>query len=158
MGLQITVNPGAPTPEGLAIELWLRSRQRVRVDSLSVVGLCPRGTELGPTVLVPLPTRLLGERRLQVTLRLGAVTPARVCCRVWLLGASEPVVAMAPVVCAVSYPGLPADLAACLDEVCIDHDEDAFQMFVGDFCRGVDPDDMGYDAVEAARRGLLFED
>jgi hypothetical protein len=158
MGLEITVRPGAPTLDGLAVELCLRSKRRIVVDALSVVGLCPLGNELSPKVLVPIPARLLGERRIEVRLRIGSVTPARVCCRAWLEGVSSPLVFFGPVVCAVAYPGLPPALAACLDEVCIDPDEQAFQMFVGDFCDGLDTEELGLDEVEEALRDLFFDD
>jgi len=158
MSLEITVEPGSPTSEGLAVALWLRTRTRVRLDTLSLVGLCPEGTELGPKVLVPLATPLVGERRLDVQLRMGAVTPARVCCRAWLAGAVDPLVFLSPVLCALAYPGLSPELAACLDDVCIDHDEAAFQMFVGDFCQGFDPTDVPFDELQDALRDLMTDD
>ena len=158
MSLEITVEPGIPGPEGLTVALWLRSTTRVCLDTVSLVGLCPEGSELGPKVLVPIPAPLQGERRLEVLLRVGPVRPSRVCCRAWLEGAADPLVFLSPLHSVMAYPGLPDDLAACLDEVSIDHDEAAFQMFVGDFCRDLDPGDVPVDELEQALRDLMCDD
>jgi|GEM_PF-2576154 len=158
MNLEITVRPGAPSSQGLPVALRLSARNKVLLETITVVGLCPQGQELGPRVLVPLPVRLVGERTLNVQLRIGEITPAKVCCRAWLKDAAEPLVFTARVRCEVGYPGLSPELAACLDDVCIDHDEQAFQMFVGDFCQGVDPDELGHDDVAGALRALMFEE
>ncbi len=158
MSLEITVEPGIPKPEGLTVALWIRTATEVWLDTLSLVGLCPEGSELGSKILVPLPVPLVGERRLEVLLRVGPVRPSRVCCRAWLAGASDPLVFLSPLHCALAYPGLPDDLAACLDEVSIGHDEAAFQMFVGDFCRDIEPGEVSPDELEQALRDLMCDD
>lgn len=158
MNLEITVHPGALTPEGLAVELSLRSKGRVAVDVLSVVGICEDGAELGPRILVPLPTKLVGERRLKIQLRIDEVVPAQVCCRAWLVGEKSPLEVRVPVEVGERYPGLSVAHVACLEEVSIEHDEDAFQVFVQDLFQGVDPAEMGLDEVEEALRDLMLDD
>ncbi len=155
MSLEIAVHPGVPSADGLAVELWLRSRQRVQLRAVTLAAQCPQGLTLGRAVQVRAPKRFEGEHRVEVQLRVGEITPASVCCRAWLLGASEPLMIVSRVHCVVAYPGLTPELASCLDEVCTDHDEAAFQVFLGDFCKGVDPGELAHEEVERVFRELM---
>ena len=156
MSLEIRLSPASPSGQRLAVEVRLRCVERVQIDLLAVVGLCSLGRELGPQVLVPLPGALAGERCVQVRLCVARAVPAQVRCTAWVAGSERPVVVLAPVCCTAAYPGLAPELAACLDEVQIEHCETSFGVFLEDFCDGLDPGLAPFDEVEEAVRQLMI--
>ncbi len=158
MSLEIRLSAGLPRGQRLAVEVTLRCAERVQVDVLVVVGLCSLGRELGPQVLVPLAGALAGERCLQVRLCVARAMPAQVRCTAWLQGCERPVVALAPVRCTGAYPGLPPELAACLDQVQIEHCETSFGLFLEDFCEGLEPGSGPLDELEEAMRQLMIRE
>ncbi len=154
MSLEIRLLTGQPSGERLAVEVHLRCPGRVQVDVLAVVGLCARGLEMGPKVLVPLPGILAGERCLEVRLCIAQAAPVQIRCTAWVEGVEEPVVVIAPV--RGAYPGLTPELVACLDEIQVDHCETSFGHFLEDFCQMVDAEAEACSDVEDIMRQFMF--
>ena len=162
----------------LLVGITIRPHQSLKLRSLKVVPLGLDDEEIGECVDLDVPGRILKESR--YTVRLMLPPPARIRCVALPEGDASPVMAVVreaihedslslPVCLSEArspHPGQPseggevseaalAELEGILEELEVEDDEGAFQMFVNDFCGCLPDDAPAPDKVEGIFRDLF---